>query len=221
MKVSIIIPCYWANEELYQMTIKCLNSLNDTTDTEPSEVLIINDGSPLNPHLIDETNFVQQFKQIDRKKNGGYVVAVNTGLYHATGDVIIVANNDLVFIDPNWLKELLRPLREGYDISSIRVSDADGWTVEDRYEENAKFGSIFAMKRGVYEKLGGFDEYFKGYFTDLDYRRKALNAGFRIVKNHAGLVEHIGKATYKQVDPEDREYWEMKERFMEKWGFVE
>lgn len=219
--ISMVIPCYWTTEELMRMTLRCMNSLNDTTDEEPQEILIIDDGSPLIVHLKDETEFVQQFKVLRRKLNGGYAAAVNMGLFHSTGDPIIICNNDIEFIQHDWLKHLMKPLKEGYDISSIRTSDSDGWETDDYISEGDKFGSIWALKRKVYETIGGLDESFgKGYFEDLDYQKRAEDNGFKVAKNHAGLVEHIGKATFRVIDSGDKAYATAQNRFKEKWGKV-
>jgi len=217
--ISLVVPCYWANDALFEMTAECLNSINDTTDGEPQEIFIIDDGSPIDGSFEDETDFVQEMKTIRRERNGGYCAAVNTGLFYAEGDVLILGNNDLVFAD-GWLPELLKPLEQGFDISTIWTSDQHV-KLEDRIEEDAKFGSLFAMKREVYEMLGGFDERFRGYFGDLDYRRRALNAGFKIGKNLNAVVEHRAKATYTQTDPDDMEYQRGKLLYEAKWGYIE
>ena len=206
----MIIPCYWVNEQLWRMTDKCLTSQFKTSDI--GEVIVVDDGSP---YKIDDLDHGMLIK-LD--KNGGYAKAVNAGLRVATGDYLIISNNDIEFVQPDWLDHLLKPLKEGYDISSIRTTDPDGWEVEDKITEGDKFGSLWAMKRDVYTKLGPLDEgYGKGYFEDLDYQRRAEQEGFRIAKNHAGLVEHLGKATFKIVDPEDRSYHEAAGRFIQKW----
>jgi GT2 family glycosyltransferase len=152
--------------------------------------------------------------------NGSYAVNVNNGLKAATGDYLVIMNNDIELIQPDWLDHLLKPLKEGYDISSIRTTEPDGWTTEDRYEEDAKFGSIWAMTRDTYETLGPLDESFGNYFEDLDFHQRAKDAGLKIVKNHAGLVEHKGKATIKLVDPTDQNYLKARELFRNKWGRV-
>jgi GT2 family glycosyltransferase len=152
--------------------------------------------------------------------NDSYAINVNNGLKAATGDYLVICNNDIEFLQLDWLDHLLKPLKEGYDISSIRVSDSDGFTVEDRYEEDAKFGSLWAMTRKTYETLGPLDESFGNYFEDLDYHQRAKEAGLRVVKNHAGLVDHQGKATFKEVDPEDKNYQEAMDKFKIKYGKV-
>lgn len=206
-KTSIIIPCYFADDSYKDMTARCLEGLKDFD----GEIVVVDDGSPLECDL----------STIRRKENGGFGAAVNSGLLEATGDILIVCNNDIEFIQPNWLKHLLEPLRKGYDISTIRSTEPDGWETRDWIEPDANFGCIFAMKRIVYETIGGFDETLgKGYHEDADFRRRAMEAGFKIAKNHNGLVHHLGKATYKVVDPEDSMFFESREKLKKKWGEV-
>ena len=190
-RVSVVIPCLWTEQKFFDMTVECLKTLRKDV-----QIIVI-------------------------ANNEGYATNVNAGLRAATGDYLIVSNNDIEFIQPDWLEHLLNPLKEGYDISSIRTTDADGWETEDIIEENAKFGSLWCMKRAVYETIGGLDEsYGKGYFEDLDYQKRATDAGFRVAKNHAGIVEHKGKATFSVVDPDDTAFWEAREKFKRKWGEV-
>ncbi len=206
-KVSIIIPCYWANQELIDLTNKCLAGL-------PSglEVIVVDDGSPIKEEPCFGT-------LIRLPENQGYGSAVNAGLDAANGDFIVISNNDIIFIQPDWLDHLLKPLKEGAGISTIRTTEPDGWFTEDRYEENAKFGSLWAMTRAAYEALGSLDERFgKGYGEDLDYWHRARDAGIRIVKNHNGLAEHLGKATFKVIDPKDKSFNSFVFTYKEKWG---
>ena len=190
-KISVIIPCLWDRQEFIDLTYKCVSSMGNV-----GQVLIVAD-------------------------NKGYAENVNVGLKEASGDVLIICNNDIEFIQPDWLKHLLKPLEIGYDIASIRTTDSDGWTTKDVITEGNKFGSLWAMKRNVYDTIGGLDESFgKGYFEDLDYQKRAEDSGFRVAKNHAGIVEHIGKATFRVVDPGDTSFQEAKEKFIYKWGKV-
>lgn len=210
MTVGVVIPCYWLNDDLIKMTIRCVNSLVDTCD---AKWLLVDDGSPA-PYP-EEVPWI-----LELNENRGYAVAANAGMELIDTDIIIVANNDIEFL-PGWFEAILLPLYGDYDVSMIRVTDSDGWETEEKITENDKFGSLFAMKREVYDIVGGFDERFRGYFSDLDYRKRIIESGFRIGKNHAGLVEHKGKATYKQADPEDKEYLKAMEIYREKWGYVD
>lgn len=210
MTVSVVIPVYLLNQELMDTTYECLESLYGTTGVD--EVIVVDDGSPLK---IDGT----WFTVVEREKNGGFAAAVNSGLSKASGDAIIVCNNDVTFIQPDWLKHVLDPLENGYGIVSLRTTDADGWDVEDRLEDNAKFGSFWAITREALEAIGYLDERFgHGTFEDLDYWHRAQDAKVKICKNHAGIVEHHGKKTFKVIDPEDMLYGRNMFKYKEKWG---
>lgn len=145
---------------------------------------------------------------------------VNQGLKAATGDVIIICNNDIEFTQEDWLEQLLKPLNEGFDIASIRTTDGDGWDTVDYISEGDYFGSIWAMKRKVYDTIGGFDDQFDS-FEDKDYYNRAKEAGFRIGKNHAGLVKHIGRATAKIKFPDNEDNTASKQLYYKKYGRVD
>lgn len=216
MKTSLIIPCYFADYSFVEMTQRCLESLEYG---RPDNVWVVNDGSPYKVHY---TYFNAKFKvRVALQANGGYASAVNKGLELSNRegyDVFIIANNDIEFT-PGWLDAILKPLQNGYDISTIRNTEADGYEVINKITDGDKFGALWAITRKAYNILGPLDERFgKGYFDDTDYRRRALEAGLRIGKNHAAVVEHIGKATFSYIDPEDKLYEENKSKYIEKWG---
>jgi N-acetylglucosaminyl-diphospho-decaprenol L-rhamnosyltransferase len=57
-------------------------------------------------------------------------------------------------------------------------------------------GSAILMRRAVYEKIGGLDEGFVMYSEEVDWCKRAHDAGFRLVY-HGGatIVHHGGKST--------------------------
>lgn len=193
MSTSLIIPAYYANDRLKKMTERCIDSVGEGID----ELIL----------------------QVD-PSGEGYSKTTNKALRKATGDILVVGNNDLIFHE-NWLTELLFPLNVGFDIATCWTSDQDNVKLEDRIEEGAKFGSLLAMTRKVYKTLGGFDEQFKGYFADTDYRHRALDEGFRIGKNLNLVVHHEAKATYKIIDPDDSEFVRASRLYEIKWGVEE
>lgn len=191
-KVSLVIPAYYIDESYVAMTERCVASEGGEAD----ELLL----------------------QVD-ERGSGYSKTVNTALEAAQGDILVIGNNDITF-HQNWLVELLLPLQAGYDISTCWSSNQP-YTLEDRIEADAKFDCLWAMRRAVYEKIGGLDERFRGYFADTDYRRRALNMGFRIGKNCSMVVEHVSKATYRATDPTDEEYKQAMKLYELKHGFLE
>jgi GT2 family glycosyltransferase len=194
-----------------ELTEKCLASL----DKSPfKEVIVVDDCSPYSLVLSGVNH-------IKRDTNGGFPKCANTGFAATSGDIIILSNNDIEFT-PGWLEAILAPLDQGYDISSVRMSDSDGMTTEDKITEGDRFGSLWAMKRRVYETIGGFDENFdKGTFEDLDFHKRAEAAGFRIAKNHSVVVKHVGRATMDKLYPDRRDFYEGRIHYEQKYGVVE
>jgi GT2 family glycosyltransferase len=211
---SLIMPCYFANQKMVKMTQECYYSLKDTDYND--QVIIVDDGSPVQGNI----GMTGLHKFIRLPQNKGYAGAVNAGLAEAEGDYLIICNNDIEFIQHDWLNHLLKGFNEGYDIVSIRTTDADGWLEDNYISEGDKFGSFWAMRREVYEKIGGLDESFGNYFEDLDYQKRAEDAGFKVGKNHAGIVHHYGKSTFKVIDPTDSNYLAAAEKFQDKWGEI-
>lgn len=211
MKVSLIITTYHADSEMAELTRNCLASLGDE---RPDEVIVVDDASPVHVRLEGADRVVY------RGENGGFPKCANTGFAETTGDVLILSNNDITY-SSGWLEAILKPLEQGFDISSLRVSDADGLETKDEITEDDFFGSLWAMKRRVYDTIGGFDERFeKGTFEDKDYHLRAQEAGFRIGKNHAVVVEHKGRATMDKIYPEREDFLESRRLFEAKHGFV-
>lgn len=210
-KTSLVITTYHANNDMVKLTINCLSSLKEG---RPDEVIVVDDCSPILVGLEGIDVYVR------RETNGGFPECANSGFEVARGEYIILSNNDITYT-PGWLEGILKPFELGFDISHILVSDADGTTTSDEITEDDYFGSLWAMTRKVYNKLGGFDERFKkGTFEDKDYFVRAKRAGFRIGKNHAAYVDHIGRATMDTLYPNREDFTENRKRFEEKHGTV-
>lgn len=196
---------------MVNLTLACIASLDKG---RPDEVIVVDDCSPIFIGLDGVDIYIR------RETNGGFPECANTGFEEANNDILILSNNDIVYT-AGWLEGILKPFHEGFDISHILVSDGDGTDTQDIITEDDYFGSLWAMTRKVYNKLGGFDERFKnGTFEDKDYFVRAKRAGFRIGKNHAAYVNHVGRATMDTLYPENEDFLANRKRFEEKWGYV-
>lgn len=207
--ISLIIPFYNVSDELVETTKRCIDSLKYEM---PGELILVDDASPV-------YHYFGAYPTIVNRENRGYTYSVNRGLEAAHGDILVVGNNDLTFT-PEWLTGLVRTLEMGYDIAVIPTSDQT-YETKDEITEKEKFGSLFAMTRKTYQTLGLFDEQFRGYYVDTDYRRRAINAGLKIGKNWKYLVEHEARATYSVVDSKNDEFNTATELYKAKWGCVE
>ena len=57
------------------------------------------------------------------------------------------------------------------------MKDADLDVVQ---EVDAIFGMVMLVRRDMYEKIGGFDDFFFMYFEDVDFCRRAWENGYRV-----------------------------------------
>jgi len=58
LKCSLIIPCYFINEEIMEITAECLDSVSNTTNDQPEEIIIVDDGSPIYGTFVDDTDYL-------------------------------------------------------------------------------------------------------------------------------------------------------------------
>lgn len=213
----LIIPIYLINNDLVELTNNCLNSL---IDNQPERVMIVDDGSTL-PYgdNVFTTTLKAEMHRLD--KNYGYTRAVNEGIKKCDDEIIIIGNNDLKFSE-GWLEAIIGPL-EFADIVSLPTSEPAHYvTPRNDIVENEKFGSIFAIKRKVFDEVGLFDEGLgRGYFSDIDFHLRAYSEGFKIVKNYNVVLPHSTKSTFKMVDPNDLSYKYSAEQFLKKWGTLD
>lgn len=90
-------------------------------------------------------------------------------------------------------------------------------------EVSAVTGACLAMRRAVFEAVGGFDaDGLAVAFNDVDLCLRVRAAGYRIVWTpHARLVHHESKSRGAEDTPEKRARFEAESRIMrERWGPV-
>ena len=112
MKLSVIIPVY--NEETTIGELIDRVTKVDVGDTQ-MEIIVANDGSTdASAPIIEEhrkalPNLLQVYSM---PINLGKGAAIRLGLYHATGDIILIQDADLE-LDPNEYGRLLQPILDG------------------------------------------------------------------------------------------------------------
>lgn len=113
--ISIVIPCYNEQEVLPQLFARvdaALGSLSDTWD-----VVCVDDGSNDDTWklLAQQSSRDTRWKALRFARNFGHQAAVSAGIFHTTGDVIVVMDADLQD-PPEELPRFLDRWREGYQV---------------------------------------------------------------------------------------------------------
>ncbi len=105
-KVSIIIPNYNHVEELS----RCINSIIEKTTYKNYEIIIVENNS--NEETFAYYKTLEKYPQIktviyENATEFNFSAINNFGVKFATGDHILLLNNDVEIISPDWLQEML------------------------------------------------------------------------------------------------------------------
>jgi GT2 family glycosyltransferase len=225
----------------------CLESVLLNSADADAEVIVVDngasDGTRLYLTALAERD--SRVRVLRNAENRGFGPAVNQGLGAATGDVLVVLNNDAV-VPPAWLSRLTahldrsevglvgpttnrcgneaevdapyRTYGEMLQVAARRAADHAGVAFD------IQVATLFcaAMRRDVYERVGSLDERFEvGLFEDDDYSERVRAAGYRVVCAEDAFVHHFGEASFGELVPTGR-YGELfranKTRFEDKWA---
>jgi len=195
---SVIVPLF----NRYDLTCQLLESLTVDPDFE---LVLVDNGSTDQTRLMDVA--------VRNNINRGFAVACNQGARYSSGDVLIFLNNDTI-VSVDWLPPLREALVDA-DIAGPKLVYPDGEPQSfgisvdfsrppgleavnlrtdlniGSYEVAAVTGACLAIRRGLFERLGGFDEGFWNGYEDVDLCLRAKAVGARIVFEPRSVVTHL------------------------------
>jgi GT2 family glycosyltransferase/glycosyltransferase involved in cell wall biosynthesis len=242
-KVSIAIVTYGNLE----MNRRCLEAIYARTVWPNFEVIVVDNGSTdgTPEFLRSAQSAYPGLSVVLNGFNAGFASATNRALEKASGEYLVLLNNDTV-VARGWLETLLRHLATNPEIGILGpVTNAIGnearvdagythleqmpaWAqdytrrhADEVFEIPMLAMFCVAMRREVFEKVGPLDERFGiGMFEDDDYTLRVRKAGYRVACARDSFVHHWMKAAFKKIPA--KEYQALFERnrrlFEEKWG---
>lgn len=242
-KASIIVVTF----NNLQLNRLCLESIYANTEWPNFEVIVVDnassDGTP--GYLETAEKRFPNLRIALNSSNLGFAAANNIGLKLATGDYLVLLNNDTV-VTRGWMSALIRHLHVNRKIGMIgpvsnaisneakvevdytRLEDMPAWAADyvGRHD-----GEIFpipmlamfcvAIRREVFEKVGYLDERFGiGMFEDDDYCRRLEDAGYELRCARDSFVHHWQRASFRLIGEEEylRVYEENQKKFHRKWS---
>lgn len=212
MKISFIIPLY----NCLPLTEAMLASLQATLPPGLAhEIIFVDDGSTDGTRAWLAT-LPAPVRVVLNPRNLGYAGANNRGAEVATGDLLILLNNDLI-LTPRWLEPMLAAHRRcgglvGNVQRDARTGAVDhtgmwvtlqGKPAHDRVLQPrwlrmlhpvrrtvAATGACLLVPRDLWMQLGGFDEAFRNGGEDVDLCFRARAAGRPTVIALRSIIRH-------------------------------
>jgi rhamnosyltransferase len=193
MRVSVIIPTLDAENHLPGL----LESLNHQ-DPAPSEIIVVDTCSTDRTQAIAEENKCKTLTI--QKKDFRHGRARNLGANHARGDILVFLTQDVLPVQPDFIDQLTKPIREGVAAAStarqIPYPDAtpiESYSRKFNYPDKSQIRTIHdlptygiktfffsnsasAINRDVFLANGGFAENLI-VDEDLEFCARLLNSG--------------------------------------------
>jgi GT2 family glycosyltransferase len=227
-KVSISIACF----NKLEYTQQCLKALYRNTPEELFELIIVDNASSDCTHDWLRENYLDKGKNIILIKNSenvGFARAHNQAFKESKGDIFLPLNNDTIPL-AGWLEPIIAAhQREDIGIVGSKLLVPSRGTIQHEgvyfmdngipYHVNfgqqasrmtnvarvvpAVTGAVFAVKRSLYEDLGGFDEAYRNGWEDIDFCLEARKRGYYVWYEPKSVLYHYEGQTVGRLDHDD------------------
>lgn len=213
---------------------RCLRSIERTTSYRNREVVVV-------WHSASE-DIRRGTCTVAYTEGFNFAAMNNMGVERTTGDVLVFLNDDVEPLHPGWLDEIIahaqRPevgvvgARLLYPSGSIqhaglvlgimqgvghvhRDTFGSAWWNWLPFTRNvaAVTGACLAIRKTLFQQLGGFDAAFPVNFNDADLCLRARQAGYEVVFEPAALLRH-----HECQSRMPGVCWEERERWKQRWG---
>jgi GT2 family glycosyltransferase len=236
MHTSIIIPV-WNGAHVIA---DCLHELYQQSGDALNEVICVENASSDESAALIAARF-PQVRLLRQPVNLGFAGGVNVGLAAASGELMILLNQDCL-VQPGWLTAIIQAMidQPDFGIAGCTILNADGSlnhagaqvtlpsaygahlttiTGDQPYAVETVTGALFAIRRQVWERLGPLDEdFYPAYYEETDYCYRARRQGFVIGYVPAARARHLFTTRTWQSDPQ--KHWanqhQMRYRFVVK-----
>lgn len=182
IRLSVITVTYNCIETVEQT----INSVL-TQDYQNIEYIVIDGASTDGTREIIE-KYYDRIAYSCSEKDFGIYNAMNKGLTHVTGDVVLFLNGDDYFVNEQVVSKIVREFENSPQTEIIIGKERINGRVPDTYDPNNNqtlyVGVFFPhqatfAKKSVYEKIGRFDEQYK-ISADYDWILRACFNGLKI-----------------------------------------
>ncbi|MBU1117751.1 glycosyltransferase, partial [Patescibacteria group bacterium] len=242
-KVSIVILTYNGPK----MSKDSIDTVLNRSFYPNKEVIVVDNASkPETVKMLKKYKNHPEIKLILNKENYGFAKGNNIGTRLATGEYIILLNNDILAI-PGWIERLtfhastnkniglVGPVTNSigneakidieYDHTNTRQMERRISKYTSRHwgetiELNNLAAFCWVCPKHVYQEIGELDDRFgRGMFEDDDYCYRVKKAGYKILCAEDAFTHHFGGASFNKIitDEYKKLFEDNKLKFENKW----
>jgi O-antigen biosynthesis protein len=230
-RVSVVVP----TRDRSDLLANCASGVLHRTDYPDIELIIVDNGSvePDTSVLFGGLSKDPRVRVLPFPGEFNYSAINNYAVRQATGEVIVLLNNDTVVINPDWLREMvshaIRPTVGAVGAKLLYADDTIqhagvvlgvgsfdggpgvaghlgiGKTRDDpgyfgqfalTRELSACTGACLALRRAVYQDVGGLDEeHLPVAFNDVDLCLRLRYAGYKVIWTPFAELHHLESAS--------------------------
>jgi GT2 family glycosyltransferase len=254
-RVSVVIPTAGTRRRVRgvptTLVSRCVESLLATTEYPDLEILLVVDAHAPEPlrerlHMLETRTETRSCKVIGFEDPFNFSAKINLGAANATGEYLLLLNDDIEITDPAWIDTMLaladnpevgavgpRLLFEDGRIQHAGVVLAGGHAGHPFYGYRGDTPGYFGVpgvvsnysavtaacmltRRGAFEEVGGLAVAFPVNYNDVDYCLRLRRRGYRIVYTPEVTLWHYESSSRGLRPPEQDE----RDLMLQRWGPV-
>lgn len=196
--VSVVIPSYNARHTL----LHCIESVKALRYPHPLQIVVVDDGSQDGSR--EALAQVPGITLVLKEKNAGKAAALNTGLAHATGEIIACVDSD-TYPRPDVLERCVGQFEKDPTLGAVTMfitttppanllqamQEIEYWVSFGFYFKTLETidglyvtpGPMALYRRAVFDTLGGYDEHNLGEDMEIALRMQRAGYGIKLVSS--------------------------------------
>lgn len=228
MKISVIVTNWNGLPLLKKYFIDVIKM-----SSEAQEIIFTDDASA--DASVEYIKSLQkeypQIKIIAHKKNVGFGENTNYAVKKATGDYVVLLNNDIK-PHPGYITHCLKHFKDpkvfGVGFAELghecwaRIFWADGTLQHEPGKKISKThisawvsGGSSIIRKKYFERLGGFDPVYAPFYSeDLDIGLRAWKSGYKLLWEPLSVVEHKHESTTSKFPKRFLDYVKERNRLL-------
>lgn len=227
------------------LATNAVRSIVEQSTYDNYEVVVVHDSSTPECELAAMQRILgERFVPVEYPYDFDFADKTNRGVVRSSGDVVVMLNDDTQVVSPDWIETLLGHLSVA-DVGMVgplllladgRVQSAGHHN--DRTPHNLGAGALStgggpfgmfavagertgvtaacaALRREVYDEVGGMSTTFPRSFNDVDLGFKLIHNGYRIIWTPFAQLYHFESLTRDPTVSESEV-----DALFERWGVV-